>query len=64
MASDWQQVHINYQEVILYCEGHEAMAQVAQRTCGRPIHGSVKGQAGCVSEKLSLVENFPADRRG
>jgi len=31
---------------ILYAEGAEALAQVAQRSCGCLLPGSVQGQAG------------------
>ena len=31
---------------IIYCEGGEALEQVAQRSCECPLPGSVQGQAG------------------
>ena len=37
-----------------------AMAQVAQRSCGCPIPGSVQGQAGRGLEQPGLVEGVPA----
>ncbi|NXH63816.1 UBP25 hydrolase, partial [Rhabdornis inornatus] len=36
----------SYQEEILYSQSGEALAQVAQRSCGCPIPGSVQGQVG------------------
>ena len=33
-------------EQVLPCEGAEALAQGAQRSCGCPIPGSVQGQVG------------------
>lgn len=35
---------IRCKEVILYCVGGEALEQAAQRSCGCPIHGSVRDQ--------------------
>jgi len=48
----------------LYCEGGEALAQVAQRSCGCPLPGSVQGQAGQGFEQPGLVEGVPAHGRG
>ena len=42
----------------------EALAQVAQRSCGCPLPGNVQGQAGWSSEHPGLVEGVPADGRG
>ena len=55
---------MRYQEEILRHEGGEALAQVAQRSCGCPLPGSVPGQAGWSSEHPGLVEAVPADGRG
>jgi len=38
--------------------------QVAQRSCGCPLPGSVQGQAGWSSEQPGLVEDVPAHGRG
>jgi len=46
------------------CEGGEALAQVAQRSCGCPLPGRVQGQAGWSSEQPGLVEGVPAHGRG
>jgi len=45
---------------VLYCEGDEALEQVAQRSCGCPLPGSVQGQAGWGFEQPGLVEGVPA----
>ena len=45
---------------VLPCEGGEALAQVAQRSCGCPIPGSVQGQVGRGLEQPGLVEGVPA----
>ena len=52
------------EEEILPCEGGEALAQVAQRSCGCPIPGSVQGQVGRGLEQPGLVEGVPAHGRG
>ena len=49
---------------ILYSEGGEALDQVAQRSCGCPLPGSVQGQAGWGFEQPGLVEGVPAHGRG
>jgi len=49
---------------LIYSEGGEALAQVAQRSCGCPLHGSVQGQAGWSSEQPGLVEGVPAHDTG
>ena len=52
-------------EEVLPCEGGEALAQVAQRSCGCPIPGSVQGQVGHRGlEQAVLVEGVPARGRG
>jgi len=48
----------------VYCEGGEALAQVAQRSCGCPLPGSVQGQAGRGFEQPGLVGGVPARGRG
>jgi len=45
-------------------EGGEALAQVAQRSCGCPLPGSVQGQVGWGSEQPGLGEDVPAHGRG
>jgi len=40
------------------------MAQVAQRSCGCSLPGSVQGQAGWGFEQLGPVEGVPAHGRG
>ena len=50
--------------VVLHHEGGEALAQVAQRSCGCPLPGSAQGQAGWSSEHPGLVEDAPAHGRG
>ena len=46
-------------EEILHCEGSEAPEQVAQRSCGCPIPGSVQGEVGWGFEQAGLVEGVP-----
>lgn len=41
---------------MLYDEGGEALAQVAQSSCGCPIPGNVRGQAGRGSAQPELAE--------
>jgi len=38
----------------------EALAQVAQRSCGCPLPGSVQGQVGWGFQQPGLVEGVPA----
>jgi len=45
-------------------EGGEALAQVAQRSCGCPLLGRIQGQVGWSSEHPGLVEDVPAHGRG
>ena len=47
-----------------YEEGGEALAQVAQRSCGFLLPGSVQGQVGRGFEQPGLVEGVPAHGRG
>ena len=49
---------------MLYYESSEALEQVAQRRCGCPLCGSVRGQVGWSSEQPGLVEDVPAHGRG
>jgi len=51
-------------EEILCCEGGEALAQVAQRSCGCLLPCSVQGQAGWGFEQPGLEEGVPAHGRG
>jgi len=37
--------------------------QVARRSCGYPLPGSVQGQAGWAFEQLGLVEGVPVHGR-
>ena len=55
---------MRYWEEILPHEGGEALAQVAQRSCGCPLPGSVQGQSGWSSEQPGLVGDVPAHGRG
>jgi len=52
-----------YKEETSYYEGGEALAQVAQRSCGWPLPGSVQGQVGWGFEWSGLVESVPAHGR-
>jgi len=49
---------------IFYCEASEALVQVAQRSCGCPLPGSVRDQVGRGFEQPGLVEDVPAHGRG
>ena len=51
-------------EEILPCEGGEALAQAAQRSCGCPLPGRVQGQVGWGFGQPGLVEGVPACGRG
>ena len=48
----------------LYSEGGEAVALVAQRSCGCPIPGGVQGQAGWGLGQPGLMGGVPAHGRG
>jgi len=48
----------------LHHEVGEAQEQVAQRSCGCPLPGSVQGQVGWSSVQPGLVEDVPAHGRG
>jgi len=52
-----------YKNVILYYEGCEALAQVAQRNCACSLPGSVQGKVGWGWEYPGLVEVVPAHGR-
>ena len=52
------------QEEILYSESGEALEQVAQRSCGCPIPGSVQEQVGWGFEQPGLLGDVPAHDRG
>jgi len=45
---------------LFHNEGGEALALVAQRSCGCPILGSVEGQVGQGFGQFDLVKNVPA----
>ena len=64
VSTEGGKIQIRYQEEILYCEGGETPEQVAQRSCGCPIPGSVQGQVGWGFEEPGLVEGVPAHGRG
>jgi len=55
---------IRYKEDILYNKGDEALEQVAQRSYGCPLLGSVQGQAEWGFEQAGLEEGVPAQSRG
>jgi len=44
--------------------GSEALAEVAQRSCGCPLPGSVQSQVGWGLEQPGPVEDVPAHGRG
>ena len=49
---------------ILYDGSMETLEQVAQRSCGCPLPGSVQGEVGWGLEQPDLVEDVPAHGRG
>ncbi|KAJ7423477.1 hypothetical protein WISP_33736 [Willisornis vidua] len=53
-----------YQEKILYCEDGQALAQVAQSSCGCPITESVQGQFGQDFGQPGPVEGVRAHGSG
>jgi len=53
-----------YKNEILWYEGGEALAQVAQRSYGCPLPGSVQGQVGWGFEQPELVGSIPSHGRG
>jgi len=54
---------MRYKKGIVYCVDSEALEQVAQRSCGCPLPGSVQGQVGRGLEQPGLVEGVPACSR-
>ena len=48
---DWR-LRLGIRKKFFYCKIGEALAQVAQRGGGCPIHGDTQGQAGWDSEQL------------
>ena len=55
---------MRYKKEIHYCEGGKALDEVAQRSCGCPLPGSVQGQANWVFEQRGLAEGVPVHSRG
>ena len=55
---------MGHKEEILYDEGGETLEQVAHRSCGCPIPGSVQGQVGWGFEQPDLMKDVPAHGRG
>ena len=47
-------MEVKSKENVLYSEGAEAVAQVAQGGCGCPIPAGIQGQAGCGSGQPGL----------
>ena len=48
----------------IHPESGDALEQVAQGGCGRPVAGGIQGQAGCGSGQPGLVDGDPAHSRG
>ena len=60
-----REIQIRHEAEVVPCEGAEALAQGAWRSCGCPIPGSVQDQVGHRGlEKPALVEGVPAHGRG
>jgi len=57
-------IYITYKEEILYHEGDEALAQVAQSSPGCLLPGSVQGQVGRGFEQSGVVEGVRVHGRG
>jgi len=57
-------LHPIVKKEILPYEGGEALEQVAWRSCGCPLPGSVQGQVGWGFEQPGLVEGVPVHGRG
>jgi len=55
---------MSYKKEILYYESGEGLDQVAQRSCGCPLPGSVQGQVGWGFEQPGLVEGVHVHGRG
>jgi len=49
---------------MFYNEGGEALAQVAQRSCGCPLPGNIQGQVEWGFAQCDLVKDVPARCRG
>jgi len=54
---------LHIRKKFFYSEGAQALEQVAQRSRGRPITGSVQGQVGKGFEWPDLVKDVPAHGR-
>ena len=64
MALNWKWADLDQiLEEILYCEGGEALEQVAQRGCECPLPGKIQGQAGWGFEQPGLEGGVPAYSR-
>ena len=50
---------MGHKEEVLHCEGGETLEQVAQRSCGCPLPGSVQGHVGWGFKQPDLVEGIP-----
>ena len=55
---------MSYNKETRYSEGGEVLAQVARRSCGCPLPGSVQVQVGQGIEQPGLVEGVPAHAKG
>ena len=55
---------IRFKKEIGYYEAGEALEQVAQRSCGCPLPGSIQDQVGLGFEQPGVVEGVPAYSRG
>ena len=53
-----------YKEKIFYNEDGEALAQVAQRGNGSPIHGDFQGEPGSGPGQFDLTMDVPVQCRG
>jgi len=61
MVLKWKRVdYIGQKEDIFYDEGSETLEQVAWRTYGCPIVGSVQGQVGRSFKQPDVVKDDPA----
>jgi len=60
--TDWRKIR-NVMDTVFHAEGDEALEQVAQGGCGRPIPGGIQCQAGCGSGQPGLVVGDPAHGR-
>lgn len=55
---------LDARENVFYCEGDEALEEVAQRACGLPIAGGVQGQPQWGPEQPGLVQGVPCPWQG